>query len=62
MLVKHEEMMGIWRDKVYAIRATLTLTEWESNFISSLSDRLSKDKELTMQQSIALNNIYRRVG
>lgn len=56
-----------WRRKaetigVAEIKGLIKLNDWETQFMSSVRDRLGNNQDLTMQQSINLNKIYRRVG
>ena len=39
----------------------ITLNEWESSFIDSVWERVNSGKEITMNQSLALNKIYARI-
>lgn len=64
-MVSQETRDG-WSKKIKAIiqakqEKLLELNNWEWDFILNVEYRQSHGRDLSMQQSITLNNIYRRV-
>jgi hypothetical protein len=62
-----QETRNNWKKKIDAVNETtmkrlLILTNWEESFMWSVTERINNNQDLTMQQSIALNSIYRRIG
>lgn len=60
-----EETRKKWNYKLSEIEDavksdTYNPSEWEEEFIDSVSFSLSEGKDLTMRQSICLNNIFER--
>lgn len=61
-----QEMKDSWKRKVYSvndadIRQIIILTDWGASLMESVTERVKEGIDLTMQQSIALNSIYRRI-
>ena len=55
-----------WSGKASAIRKSVemrlfSLSQWEASFMDSIEQRILKGEDLPIQQSIKLNEIYRRV-
>lgn len=58
-----DETRQKWDDKInYCIEQQDHLTEWEMEFIDSLSDWRSKERDLTHKQSKTLNRIFEKVN
>ena len=62
-----EEIKNKWRHRLSLIlrchnNGTLFLNDWELSFIDSIDSKLSKDEEITFNQSSALTKIYERIG
>lgn len=61
-----EEMKATWRKKIATVieakgRGLIILNEWETTFIYNIEYRMNHTGDLTIQQSITLNNIYGRL-
>lgn len=61
-----DEMRTQWskrRDAVYMATeaGVLELNEWETQFMDNVDSLITNGRDLSMQQSIALNSIYRKV-
>jgi hypothetical protein len=60
------ETRARWREKLSVIKKSVvsgeyTLSNWEQDFAASIECRLSDGVDITMQQSIALDSLYRKV-
>lgn len=61
------EIRAEWKRKTDTInmaelKGLIKLNDWESQFMNSVRSRVEAKQDLTMQQSINLNKIYRRIG
>ena len=61
-----EETKEKWRKKLTAIAVarcsgSLSLSEWESEFIDSINTAINTDKELSFKQSSVLSKIYGKI-
>ena len=63
-----EKMRDKWKDKIKTICEAsevnqIELNEWEAEFINNIYDHaIYQEKDLSFNQSRALNNIYDKIG
>ena len=59
-----EETRKRWQERIEFLTATDAidrLSEWENDFVDSIQIRLSQGKDLTLNQSSKLNQIFHKV-
>lgn len=61
-----QETKDKWKQRIKTIieakeRGLLQLNPWETDFMFNMEWVISHEGSLTMNQSLALNNIYRRI-